>query len=179
MTFNPNKMLSSDRIILRAPEPEDLETLYRWENDTTLWQYGNTLNPLSRFALREFIASCSENIFETKQTRMMVIDKANNQPIGAVDLYELDPFHQRIGIGVFIDVEFQKQGFAKEALGLMKNYCFDLLQLHQLFAHIPENNRASLALFKSSGFQESGVLKGWIRWNDKHENVVVMQCFKG
>jgi diamine N-acetyltransferase len=171
-------MLTSERLLLRAPEPEDLDTLYRWENDTTLWQYGNTLNPLSKFALREFIASCSDNIFETKQLRLMIIEKANNQPIGAIDLFELELFHQRVGVGIMIDQDYQKRGFAKEALQLIKNYAFEGLHLHQLFAHIPAKNSSSIALFKSSGFTESGVLKDWIKWNNLYDDVIVMQCFK-
>ena len=31
-------LLSNDRVRLRALEPEDLELLYRWENDP--WSYG-------------------------------------------------------------------------------------------------------------------------------------------
>ena len=36
-------LLSNDRVRLRALEPEDLELLYRWENDPELWEVGNTL----------------------------------------------------------------------------------------------------------------------------------------
>ena len=32
------KLLENERIILRALEPEDLDVLYRWENDASLWQ---------------------------------------------------------------------------------------------------------------------------------------------
>lgn len=39
-------LLSNDRVRLRALEPEDLELLYRWENDPELWEVGNTLAPL-------------------------------------------------------------------------------------------------------------------------------------
>ena len=31
-------LLSNDRVRLRALEPEDLELLYRWENDPELWE---------------------------------------------------------------------------------------------------------------------------------------------
>ncbi len=169
-------MLKSNRIFLRAPEPEDLETLYQWENDVTLWQYGNTLNPLSRQALKDFIANCSVNIFETKQTRLMVVDSKTNLLLGAVDLYDFDPFHHRIGIGIIIDAPYQRKGFAKEALELIKEYCFDMLRIHQLFAHIIEKNSASIALFNACHFQQTGILTDWIQWSDGYENVVVMQC---
>ena len=37
------KWLENDTIRLRALEPEDLDLLYAWENDTSLWEFGSTL----------------------------------------------------------------------------------------------------------------------------------------
>lgn len=169
-------MLQSNLITLRAPEPDDLNLLYQWENDTSLWHYGYTLNPLSKKALLDFIINCSENVFETKQTRFMIIESATGKQVGAVDLYELDSFHQRVGIGVIVAEPFQQKGFAKETLRLIKEYVFEWLHLNQMFAHIPAGNEASLALFRASGFEQNGILKNWIRWKGSFEDVVLMQC---
>ena len=49
------KYLSGTNIHLRALEPEDLDILYHSENDSSLWQYGSTLVPYSRFTLREYL----------------------------------------------------------------------------------------------------------------------------
>ena len=53
--------LSDEEIRLRALEPEDLEVLYRWENDSTLWEVGNTLAPFSRYALKRYIAESHQS----------------------------------------------------------------------------------------------------------------------
>lgn len=168
-------MLQSERITLRAPEPEDLDLLYKWENDPALWPYGYTINPLSKKALSDFIAQCSENLFETRQTRWMIVDRLTNEAVGTVDLFELDAFHQRIGTGILIDPSHRRKGLALEALTLVCDYCFTWLHLHQIFAHIPARNEASRALFVSAGFKENGTLKGWIRSGGQFEDVVVMQ----
>ncbi|MDD2797192.1 MAG: GNAT family N-acetyltransferase [Bacteroidales bacterium] len=169
-------MLESNRIKLRAPEPEDIDTLYRWENNMNLWQFGNTLNPLSKFALKQFIASCSDNIYETKQLRLMIIDKINDNTVGAIDLFDFDVFHNRIAVGIMIDREYQKNGFANESLQLIKEYCFEWLHVAQLFAHIPEKNLPSVALFQKTGFEHVGLMKNWLKLQDGYENVVMMQC---
>ena len=44
-------LLKNDRITLRAMEPEDLEFIYRMENDTTLWSAGSTNVPYSRYKI--------------------------------------------------------------------------------------------------------------------------------
>ena len=36
------------QVRLRALEPEDLDILYRYENDSSLWEVGTTIAPFSR-----------------------------------------------------------------------------------------------------------------------------------
>ena len=47
--------LETDIIRLRALEPEDVDVLYKWENDTNIWKVSNTVAPFSRYILRQFI----------------------------------------------------------------------------------------------------------------------------
>ena len=65
-------MLSTERITLRPLEPQDLEFLYRWENDTTLWQYADTVAPLSQHLLRNYIDNYDADIFRASQLRLMI-----------------------------------------------------------------------------------------------------------
>ena len=44
-------------IRLRAIEPEDLDLLYRIENDADLWAVGTTNVPYSRYTLHDYIAT--------------------------------------------------------------------------------------------------------------------------
>ncbi|MDD2552160.1 MAG: GNAT family N-acetyltransferase, partial [Dysgonamonadaceae bacterium] len=62
-----NKFLENNTLSLRAPEPEDLEVLYKWENDTDIWQYGTAISPYSKFILKQYIADAQTDIFQSKQ----------------------------------------------------------------------------------------------------------------
>lgn len=170
------KLLENERIRLRALEPEDLDCLYRWENDDRLWAYGSTLSPFSRFVLRQYIENSGQDLFEAKQLRLMIVEKATDLPIGTIDLYDFDPFHLRAGVGILIDAEHQKLGFAREALTLMQGYAFKFLKMNQLYAFIPAMNIASLHLFRSCGFSESGMLRKWNKASEGLEDVSVYQC---
>ena len=46
------KLLKNNILQLRAPEPEDLEVLYSWENDTDVWIYGSAMSPYSKYILK-------------------------------------------------------------------------------------------------------------------------------
>ena len=42
-------------IYLRALEPEDLEFIYRIENDENIWEVSNTQTPYSKFLIRQYL----------------------------------------------------------------------------------------------------------------------------
>lgn len=171
------KWLESDRIKLRALEPEDLQYLYQWENDTRMWEYGNTLSPFSRYVLHNYIESASRDIYDVKQLRLMVVIKETEAVMGTVDLYDFDPYHGRVGVGILLDDAIQGKGYGMEALSLVKDYAFSFLHLNQLYAFIPWNNLPSLRLFKRSGYVEAGCLKRWNRTVDCWGDVFIYQLF--
>ena len=58
-----------------------------------------------------------------------------------------------------MDKKYRGNGYASEALELLIDHCFNLLNLRKLFCHIAEDNTASLALFKKCGFKINGKKK--------------------
>mgnify|MGYP000933623938 CR=1 FL=1 len=156
-------LYSENSIIrLRALEPEDLEILYSWENDPSVGAISNTLAPFSRYTLEQYILDSQRDIYETRQIRL-IIETHEGQAIGAVDLFDFDPFHQRAGVGILIHEPANRQkGYAANALELISDYAEQVLGLHQLFANIGANNTASIGLFEKTGFIHCGTKKDWI-----------------
>ena len=161
-------------LLLRAPEPSDIDTIFRWENDTTIWHLGNTLAPYSRFAIEQFVLNTDNDIFAAKQLRLMIdwhSSEGETTTIGSIDLYDFDPYHKRAGIGILIDEPFRRKGFALEALNLLIDYCFKTLNLHQLYCTIEQSNTESIKLFAKAGFVACGARKEWLfrngNWSDE------------
>ncbi len=70
-------------IRLRAPEPEDLEVMFRFENATDVWEMSNTTGPYSRFQLKQYIEQTQNDLFADRQLRLM-IENGNRQVVGIV-----------------------------------------------------------------------------------------------
>lgn len=152
--------LKSSHILLRALTAEDLDFLELVENDENLWYLSDTLQPFSRPVLKEYLDNSHRDIYEAKQLRL-VVALHNKLPIGFIDLYDFDPKNKRAGLGILILEDYQSKGYGTEALELMLDYAFDVLDLHQLYATIIEENTHSLKLFKSFGFEMIGLKKDW------------------
>ena len=168
-------LLSNSVIKLRAPEPEDLDLLYEWENDTELWEAGSTISPFSKYILREYIASVSEDIFQSRQLRLMIILKETDAPVGMIDLFEYDPFNRKSAMGILIASRYQKKGLGTMALELMEDYAFRFLGVNMLYVHIPVTNTGSLRLFEKNGFLSKGILSDWIRIGNTYRDVAILQ----
>jgi len=172
-------LLENDIIKLRALEPEDLDILYKWENDTRLWIHGNTLAPYSRLALRHYIAeSQQQDIYQAKQIRFMIDLKLSANTIGTIDLYDFDFHSKKSGIGILIDESYRGKDYAVHGLELIKEYAFSFLQIEQLYAYIAVDNVYSIRLFEKNGYMKSGELINWICCNSVYKNVFVYQLIK-
>lgn len=166
-------LLQDHLVKLRALEPEDVDILYRWENDTDVWRVSNTVTPFSKYVLQRFIEEQSRDIYETRQLRLIIESLADGKPVGAIDLFDIDPYNARAGVGVLIyNKSDRKQGYASEALSLLIRYGFQVLCLNQLYCDIPYDNQESLALFKKKGFSIVGLKREWTKttsdWQDEY-----------
>jgi len=162
------EILTNENILLRALEKEDLDFLYKWENNTELWHLSNTLAPFSKFTLKEFIETSGKDIYETRQLRFMIENRKTGKPVGTIDLFDFDPYNLRAGIGILIaEKSDRKKGYASEAVDSLIRYCGEILSLKQLFCNVLENNEDSLRLFIGKGFVITGTKKDWIKVKDR------------
>jgi diamine N-acetyltransferase len=161
------------QITLRAPEPADVELLYQWENDPEIWHVSNTIAPFSKYILEKYIENAHMDIYQVKQLRLMIDlngqGKEKPRTVGTIDLFDFDPYHNRAGVGILIgDKTDRKKGYATLALEKFIDYCFNTLQLHQLYCNITKGNSVSLRLFKKGGFTVSGKKMDWIKTPGKY-----------
>lgn len=168
-------MLEGTTIKLRALEPEDLDFLYRIENDTNLWEYSTTQTPYSKFVLKQYLNDALRDIYEAKQLRL-VITTNENLTVGMIDLFDFDPKNKRVGVGILIASEEDRQkGYAKEALQLLSAYAFNHLNMHQIYANIGEKNTKSITLFEKIGFIKAGTKKDWNFYEGKFHDELLYQ----
>ena len=169
-------MLKGENIYLRALEPEDVHLLYVWENDASIWHLSNTLAPFSKKNLNEYISNSHFDIYTSKQLRLMIC-KNDAKAIGCIDLFDFDPQNYRAGIGILIaDTSERKKGYATEALTILKEYCNEKLNLHQLYCSISVDNESSFQLFTKNGFEHSGTKKQWLRSIKGYMDEYFLQC---
>ena len=170
-------LLLGKNISLRALEPSDLDFLFSVENNESFWEISSTQTPYSKYILQKYIENSHQDIYEAKQYRF-VICNIDNIAIGLIDLFEYNPQHNRVGVGILIVPKYQSKGFASEALELLIDYAFSHLNVHQIFANITSDNDESIALFEKYNFKKAGLKKDWIFSNATYKGEILYQLIK-
>ena len=167
--------LHSASLSLRAPELGDLDYLFHVENDTREWLVSACKVPYSRFQLQQYVETNAHDIYIDRQLRLMIEHKEGNHQVGVIDLFDFSPSDHRAEVGVVIDRDWRGKGVGREALMLLCDYAEHVLDLHQLYAHVFEDNAPARQLFASCGFREVARLSDWVFSNKEYRDVLLYQ----
>ena len=169
--------MNHPHVILRAMEPEDLDTRYKIENNQELWAVSATNVPYSRFALHEYVETNTNDIYADKQVRLM-IDNDAGETVGIIDLMNFSPQHSRAEVGIVIMKPHRQKGYATAAMEKLVAYARQTLHLHQLFLVTECDNENCLLLFEKLGFEKTALLKQWLQQKEGvYKDACLMQLF--
>lgn len=170
--------LKGEHIFLRALEPEDLDFLYRLENDPGIWEISGTTAPYSKQVLKWYLENAHKDIYEAKQLRLCICN-LEEKVVGLVDLFDFDPKNLRVGLGIVVSDEINRnRGMGSEAVRLLSDYVFSILGLRQIYVNVLEENKGSIHLFTKLGFKEVGIKKDWIFAGGEFKNEILYQKLK-
>ena len=157
-------LLANELVRLRVLEPTDLDLLLRWENDSTAWTTGATHTPCSRQRAWQYLQSHNGDLFASGEVRFVIETvETEPRPVGCIDLTSFDPFNRRAEVGILIDAHEREKGYGNAALALLVKYALEHIGMRQLYAIVPDDNAASIALFEGCGFTLAGTLRDWLR----------------
>lgn len=170
-----SQLLSNETIALRPLEPTDLDVLYRWENDTTLWEVSDTVAPYSRKALWQYLEQDTGDIYAQHQLRLIITLATDGTPVGTIDFLNFNPLNNRAELGLFIAAEYRGQGLGRHALDLLTCYARDHIGLRQLYVFIALDNQVCLQLFEEYGYHRVGILQSWVKRGSTYRDVALLQ----
>lgn len=158
--------LITQRFRLRPLESlRDRTTLYMWENEASVWASSGAFNPISYRFIDQFILESTVDIIEKRQMSLMLESTETADSIGYLQLFDYEPVSRRISLGIYIAVEYRRQGYAAEALGVIHAYLEQRLNCSMIYAAVLSGNHASQRLFEHAGYRHTATLERW-HWQD-------------
>ncbi len=154
---------------------EHLEYFSRWLNeDSSILAFNGFYNKILN---EESIKSIIESWTQAQQCALLIVTN-DNQIIGSISLFNINNFIKSGEIGIFIEQKYQNQGYGYEAMKLIIDYAFNMLNFRYLLVNCYSHNLSALAVYKKLGFKEYGLLKEAIYYNGSFFDVNMLQLFR-
>jgi len=166
------KILETGRLYLRPFEEKDAETIYSYRSleEVARFQYWE---PYTSEQAASFVKQYAVFDFGKREEwiGLAIINKSDKKLIGDCAL-KINANSAEIGCN--ISPSFQKQGFAREILSRLLDYCLTLEGIREVYGITDAENIASIRLMKSIGmtreseFEERAMCKGILSVEHKY-----------
>lgn len=133
-------------------EDADLHTV--WENDlaVALPLGDEAYQPVSLEKMHDKI----EGALRNQSHVFSIIDLETDETVGRCQLFNMDAVNRCSWLGIMVGPHFQNQGYGQEAMRLLLDYAFNLLNLNSVVLGVYEFNQPAIAVYKKVGFREIG-----------------------
>ncbi len=177
-SIEANFFLSGQHVYLREVRISDVtESYYRWMNDSQITQFLESRfypNPAEK--LSEYIQSQKA---DPNSVFLAIVLKENHRHIGNIKLGPINWIHRFADVGIIIgEKDCWGKGYASEAISIVADYAFDVLNLHRLSAGCYKMNQGSVKAFEKAGFNIEGVRKSHFYFQGEYVDDILMARLK-
>jgi RimJ/RimL family protein N-acetyltransferase len=149
----------SKNIRLRAIEPTDAETFYRWNLDSERARNLDFVWPPSSLASVQAWAEEASKRKMDGDSFHWLIETTDQTPVGTISTHDCNPHCGTLSYGVDIEKTQRGKGYAGEAIWLVLRYYFEELRYQKVTVQVHANNAASMRLHEKLGFHREGVIR--------------------
>lgn len=156
--------------MIRALEADDLEHVWRWQNDMAVMEQ-MWIDPTSLKALeREY----EEEMGDQGRKRFIIAEAETGRPIGLTWYYSLRPNHSA-EVGLYIgEPELHGCGCGTDAMMTFLDFLFDVKNLHRVGLSVSADNARAIASYEKCGFQREGVTRDFCWIGGRYVDLVNM-----
>ena len=99
--------------------------------------------------------------------------KATGEIIGGIGFNTINHNFKRAELGYWISKKYRNEGIMSEAVTLTVKYAFSKLKLKRVHAFVEPSNKASIKVLEKCGFENEGLLKKFIKQNNRYKDMCI------
>lgn len=152
-------MIRGKYVALRALEKEDLPQLMEWRNNPNMRKFFRETDEINSVNQLKWFESVIPKNSIHKMFSIVKID--TNELMGACGLCYIDWVNRSADFSIYLGYDnlYIDEKFAIEAAQMMRDYGFDVLNLHRLWAEIYSIDQAKKHFFDTLSFTLDGTLR--------------------
>jgi RimJ/RimL family protein N-acetyltransferase len=147
------KKMVGKKCYLSPINPEDVEKYVLWLNDMEVAQYLTLAYRLVSLSNEKEILEK----FSRQGDHYAIVESKSDELIGGCGLLNLDHINRISEVGIFIgDKNCWNKGYGEEALRLLLDYSFNILNLNNVMLNTYSFNTRAIRCYRKIGFKEIG-----------------------
>ena len=149
------RMLTGEKCYLSPCRPEDAERWAEWFNDleVTIPLGDEAYTPTSLKAEQDAI----QDVLRNNRHVFSIVDLETDQVIGRCLFFNVDAVNRTAMLGIVIgEKDHWDQGYGQEAINLLLDYGFNLLNLHNVMLGTFSFNQRAVRCYEKVGFKLIG-----------------------
>jgi RimJ/RimL family protein N-acetyltransferase len=162
--------ISGEKVYLSPISLEDAETYAKWLNDLETTRYLTLASAqVTLQGERELLAGLS------KDHNYAIVERGSERLLGNCGIMDIDRVHRSAEVGIFLgDEEKRGSGNGTEALRLLCDLAFNVLNLRSLMLQTYDYNARAQASYRKVGFREIGRRRKAHFFGGSYHDIVLM-----
>ncbi|WP_195573844.1 GNAT family N-acetyltransferase [Paenibacillus sp. 1001270B_150601_E10] len=176
MTAESYSWLQGDNVYLRPVEVEDADQYYATLYDEDVRYLTGTK---ASFSKHQVVRHLEAKGLDSSSVLLWIIRKDTNEPIGDIELQEIDGMNRSAGLRIAINGgSHQGKGFGSEAIRLMLDYAFGICNLHRVELNVYAYNERAIHVYQKIGFKQEGIQRDALFYNHRYYNSIIMSMLE-
>ena len=163
--------LESDLLLMRPLESTDAKDILRFATAPEIPANTFVPRPYTEDSAIEFLRQAREHWQHDEGYTFALIEKRPARFVGCMGIHPLWK-HNRAEVGYWIGKPFWGRGLATEALRLLIEFGFDVLQLNRIEAGHFSHNPASGRVMQKAGMRPEGLRRGYLLHRETYKDAL-------
>lgn len=170
-----SKQIVGSKCYLSPLESSDAGNVAEWLNDLKVQMNFDVVYNLTAEEERYYIPEAR------KVSRIFgIVDLKTDKLIGVTGLHEIDHISRHAMLGIYIgDTEYRNSGYGTEAVKLILDFGFNMLNLHNIALFVAEFNKRAVKVYEKCGFKHAGVKRQSKIFGDEKYDMLMMDILSG
>ncbi|CAH0119221.1 hypothetical protein PAE9249_01720 [Paenibacillus sp. CECT 9249] len=170
------KLLEGDKVYLRPIGLDDTELYFRMLFHPETRRLTGTKKHFTKEQIRQYIEGKTH---DSSTVLLLIALCETDEVIGDIALQDIDATNRNANIRIAIDGSgHQGKGYGSEALHLMLDYGFGILNLHRIELNVFDYNGRAKHVYEKLGFKQEGVQREALFYDHKYHDSIMMSILE-
>ncbi len=166
------RMLETANIYLRPVEKEDMDLIYRALQNPEIRRLTGAKNIATKPQLEQYFERINS---DNNRVDFTICLKENNEVIGDIALMNISQSNRSAVTRIAISKEaYFGKGYGTEAMKLMLDYAFGVLNLHRVQLDVYSYNERAIKSYEKVGFKVEGRIRDELYYNHQYHDSIIM-----